>query len=144
MEHFLILNDFGQIRASRHFGNKTRSEQDDLVQQIHVEISDGGQPSAVIPFGKHQLVHRRYASIIVVVMVGYDSNVFEWLEWIQFFIEILNQLLSGVREVDFIEHLPEVLLLLDEMVDQQGQIAETNTKVILRNVQKFASNFGLY
>jgi hypothetical protein len=57
-----------------------------------------------------------------------------WSEWLHFYAQQLNVLIPDVREIDLISHLPEALLLLDEMITNNGHLRETNHHTIQRNV----------
>ncbi|XP_051001799.1 AP-4 complex subunit sigma-1 [Acomys russatus] len=131
IKFFLMVNKQGQPRLSRYYERMELSQRTLLeAEVIRGCLSRSSEQCSFIEYKDFKLIYRQYAALFVVVGVNDTENEMAVYEFIQNFVEVLDEYFSRVSELDIMFNLDKVHIILDEMV-LNGCIVETNRTRIL-------------
>lgn len=144
----IVINHEGKRICSRFCDRKTweddeaqRAFEMDLLRKVQVmgEISDGVD---VMEFMDFVVAYRQADDIFLFVVAGGEENELIMAEVLQALDETLNMVLRGqVFEEAVLENLESLLLIIDELVDQEGIIMETDHAELAARVGQQPGSF---
>ena len=76
-------------------------------------------------YSNYKIVHRRYASLYVIMAVDNDENELSILEFIHHIVETLDRYFENVCELDIMFGIEKAHMIIDEMI-MDGHMVETN------------------
>ena len=125
------MNLQGKVRLSRWYVNYDETEKQRLTTELHrLLVIRGSKYTNFIEFRNYKIVYRRFKGLFIALCIDLNDSELAHLEFIQLFVEILDQYFGNVKEVDLIFNFHKIYLLLDELV-VGGEIMETSKERVM-------------
>lgn len=116
---------------SRWYVSYDENEKNRLTAELHrLLVTRGKFYTNFIEFRNYKIVYRRFKGLFIAMCIDLTDSELAHLEFIQLFVECLDQYFGNVKEVDLIFNFHKVYLLLDNIV-VGGEIMETNKEKIM-------------
>ncbi|OBA20971.1 Adaptor protein complex sigma subunit [Metschnikowia bicuspidata var. bicuspidata NRRL YB-4993] len=135
IHYVLILNRQGKTRLAKWYNNiHTEAHKQETVNEVHrlVSTRDLKHQSNFVELRENKLVYRRYAGLYFIVLIDFIDNELSYLEYIHFFVEILDTYFDNVCELDLVFNFYKLYTVIDE-VFLGGELLETlKTRVLQR------------
>eukprot|EP01130_Rhizamoeba_saxonica_P017001 TRINITY_DN8025_c0_g1_i1.p1 TRINITY_DN8025_c0_g1~~TRINITY_DN8025_c0_g1_i1.p1 ORF type:complete len:148 (-),score=18.59 TRINITY_DN8025_c0_g1_i1:44-487(-) len=140
IKYILLVNKFGQTRLARYFepvdGTEKLARDGEIIRKC---LARKDKQCSFIEYQDHKVVYQRYASLYVIIGCDMEENDLAILEFIQFFVETLDDYFRQVCELDIMFSLDRAHFILDEMV-VGGDIVDANRRNVLGSVYVLDEN----
>lgn len=139
IEAVLIFNKFGIIRFIKLYNENERSvDKNDLVKRVLKSIYESKETNIIFDIDlknqKQKLVFRRFGAVYLAMILDELENELAILDFINLFMQILDEIFKGVSELHMIMNPEKIYLIIDEMISG-GMVIETNKAEILSNYE---------
>ncbi|KAK8804941.1 hypothetical protein WA171_006906 [Blastocystis sp. BT1] len=128
----LLVSRQGKIRLQQFYnGANPREIQSTTRNAVNQVLSRPARYCNYIEQKDSKIVFKRFASLYFIISIDKDENELTALEFIQHYVEVLDQYFGNVCELDIIFHYDKAYHVLNELCIG-GRILETNKREILR------------
>lgn len=137
----LAMNVYGKVRLSRWYVNYSDSDKQRLTTELNRQlVSRGSKYTNFIEFRNYKIVYRRFKALYIAICIDVTDNELAYLEFVQLFVEVLDNYFGEVKELDLIFSFNTVYAILDEMIIG-GEIMETSIKRVVTVMEEMEKGF---
>lgn|SRR3990167_8411091 len=137
----LAMNVYGKVRLSRWYVNYSDSDKQRLTTELNRQlVSRGSKFTNFIEFRNYKIVYRRFKALYIAICIDVTDNELAYLEFVQLFVEVLDNYFGEVKELDLIFSFNTVYAILDEMIIG-GEIMETSIKRVVTVMEEMEKSF---
>ncbi|KAL0217808.1 hypothetical protein RCL1_008657 [Eukaryota sp. TZLM3-RCL] len=137
MINFLLLqNRQGKTRFSKWYITLPQSEKRTIEQEVLRSILSRDQRHTnFFEYKTYKIVYRRYQGLYFTFCIDHTDNELAYLEYIHFFVEVLDGLFGNVCELDLVYGFHRVYAVVDEMI-LGGEIMELSQNAVLQRMSE--------
>ncbi|KAI5816069.1 AP-1 complex subunit-like protein [Pyronema omphalodes] len=136
IEYLLLVSRQGKVRLAKWFNAYTQPQKEKLIRDVTSLVLTSKKGScSFIDYKDSTLIHRRYASLHIIVSTTPLDNPLLTLEILHRYIECLDQYFGEVCELDIIFGLESAYAILDELL-MVGELQETEKERVVRVVKR--------
>ncbi|EGR33725.1 hypothetical protein IMG5_042370, partial [Ichthyophthirius multifiliis] len=133
----LLQNRQGKTRLAKWYVDYDEQEKVKLQSEINrIIVYRDRKQTNFLEFRNYKVIYKRYAGLFFSICVDVNDNELTYLEMIHFFVEVLDQFFSSVRELDIVYNFHKVYGIIDEMIIG-GELVETSKAQILSLMRQY-------
>ncbi|KAL0206961.1 hypothetical protein P9112_012672 [Eukaryota sp. TZLM1-RC] len=132
----LLQNRQGKTRFSKWYTPIPPNEKRVIEQEVlRAILSRDTRHTNFFEYKTHKIIYRRYQGLYFTFCIDHDDNELAYLEYIHFFVEVLDGLFQNVCELDLVFGFHRVYAVVDEMI-LGGEILELSQVAVLARMQE--------